>query len=89
MLRIRTNPEPEFDLKMKALITAGDAATVVQEASWDKLIAAGNGTPGFLDFVLALGVAGGARPSFVALNSTRITTAQFFMTWDAPDGGAL
>ncbi|HEY7064578.1 MAG TPA: 2,3-dihydroxybiphenyl 1,2-dioxygenase [Chloroflexota bacterium] len=89
MLRIRTNPEPEFDLKMKALLATGDAPTVIQEASWDKLIAAGNGTPGFLDFVLALGVAGGTPPSYVALNSTRITTAQFFMTWDAPSGGAL
>jgi protocatechuate 4,5-dioxygenase beta chain len=89
MLRIRTNPEPEFDLRMKALITAGDAASVVQEASWDKLIGAGNGTPGFLDFVLALGVAGGTPPSYVALNSTRITTAQFFMTWDGPTGDGL
>lgn len=89
MLRIRTNPEPEFDLTMQGLITAGDAAGVVREASWERLIAAGNGTPGFLDYVLALGVARGARPSFVALNSTRITTAQFFVTWDAPAGGAL
>jgi protocatechuate 4,5-dioxygenase, beta chain len=89
MLRIRSNPEPEFDLKMKTLITAGDAATVIHEASWEKLIGAGNGTPGFLDFVLAMGVAGGAPLSYVALNSTRITTAQFFMTWDAPNGGTL
>jgi hypothetical protein len=36
-----------------------------------------------------MGVAGGAPPSYVALNSTRITTAQFFMTWDAPNGGTL
>jgi protocatechuate 4,5-dioxygenase beta chain len=89
MLRIRADPEQEFDLRMKALLAEGDAPAVIREASWERMLAAGNGTAGFLDFVLALGVAGGARPSYVDLNATRITAASFFMTWDALDGETL
>jgi protocatechuate 4,5-dioxygenase, beta chain len=87
MLRIRTDPVPEFDLTMKALLTAGDAEAVIREASWDRLLAAGNGTAGFLDFVLLLGAARGAAPSYVDLNSTRMTTASFFLSWDAAEDG--
>ena len=87
MLRIRTDPVPEFDLTMKALLTAGDAEAVIREANWDRLLAAGNGTAGFLDFVLLLGAARGAAPSYVDLNSTRMTTASFFLSWDAAEDG--
>lgn len=89
MLHIRANPILDFDLRMKALLTDGDAPAVIREASWERMLEAGNGTAGFLDFVLLLGVARGARPSYVDLNSTRITAASFFITWDAPNGGAL
>jgi protocatechuate 4,5-dioxygenase beta chain len=89
MLNIRANPVLDFDLRMKALLTEGDAPAVIHEASWERMLEAGNGTAGFLDFVLLLGVARGARPSYVDLNSTRITAASFFITWDAPNGGAL
>jgi protocatechuate 4,5-dioxygenase beta chain len=88
MLRIRTDPTPEFDRTMKALLAEGDAEAVIREASWERLLAAGNGTAGFLDFVLLLGAARGARPSYVDLNSTRMTTASFFLTWDAVEDGA-
>jgi protocatechuate 4,5-dioxygenase, beta chain len=87
MRRFQENPELEFDLKMKALLAQGDAETIIREASWDKLMAEGNGTPGFLDFVMLLGVAGGAPASYVALAPTRITSASFFCSWDAPNGG--
>jgi len=87
MRRFQDNPELPFDLEMKARLEAGDVEAVLREATWEKLMAVGNGTPGFLDFVLLLGVARGARPSYVALNATRVTAASFFMSWDAPDGG--
>ena len=60
---------------------------VIRAASWERLLAAGNGTAGFLDFVLLLGAARGARPSYVDLNSTRMTTASFFLTWDGAEDG--
>ena len=71
------------------LYVTGSKVTVQVTGQGLAFSVAGNGTAGFLDFVLALGVAGGARPSYVDLNATRITAASFFMTWDAPDGGAL
>src|SRR5581483_7607499 len=73
--RFQDNPELPFDLEMKARLEAGDVEAVLREATWEKLMAVGNGTPGFLDFVLLLGVARGARPSYVALNATRVTAA--------------
>jgi protocatechuate 4,5-dioxygenase beta chain len=85
MLQKFTNPEMEFDRVMSALLAEGDAAAVIREATWERMMQAGGGTPGFLDFVLLLGVARGARPSYVDLNSTRVTEASFFMSWDLAD----
>jgi protocatechuate 4,5-dioxygenase beta chain len=87
MLAKLTNPVMEFDRVMSGLLAAGDAPAVIREAAWERLMRAGGGTPGFLDFVLLLGVARGTRPSYMDLNSTRVTEASFFVTWDLVDGG--
>jgi protocatechuate 4,5-dioxygenase beta chain len=86
MLMKQQDPVMPFDVVMRDLVQAGDAPGVIREASWERLMRAGGGTPGFLDFVLLLGVAAGARPSYVDLNSTRVTEASFFVTWDLADG---
>ena len=56
--------DPAFDRRMIELIAGGDTSTVIREATWGRMREIGNVTPGFLNFVLLMGLARGAPPSF-------------------------
>jgi protocatechuate 4,5-dioxygenase beta chain len=71
----------DFDRHMMGLIAAGDAESVVRDATFDRLMAAGNVTPGFLNYVLLLGMADGRKPSSTALRFPKNTTAVYYMEW--------
>jgi protocatechuate 4,5-dioxygenase beta chain len=71
----------EFDVQMMGLIADGDAAAVVRNATFERLMQAGNVTPGFLNYVLLLGMAGGAKPTATALRFPAATTAVYYMEW--------
>jgi len=77
-----------FDTRMMALIRKGEVATILREASYDRLSAVGNATPGFLNYVLILGVANGAPPTETGLHFPRATAAAPFMIWDLTGGAA-
>jgi len=73
--------DPEFDRQMMAAITHGDTEAAVTGASWERMFAAGNQTPGFLNFILLFGLARGKPASYTALNPCRYAASPF-MTWE-------
>lgn len=82
-----TSPDPAFDKRMMELITAGDADTIVREATFDRLVEAGNVTPGFLNYVMLLGLANGVPPRATVLRFPKQTAATYYMEWSF-DGDA-
>jgi protocatechuate 4,5-dioxygenase beta chain len=60
MLRSAKEPETAWDRATYERIMANDIDGVLAQASWDKMYAEGNNTPGFLGFVFTLGLALGA-----------------------------
>jgi protocatechuate 4,5-dioxygenase beta chain len=84
----RYSADPEFDRRMIQLIGEGKAEEVVQQATWDRLLHAGNNTLGFLNFILLLGVAGAAVPNAVGLHFPEQKAAVPFMAWDVNQKGA-
>jgi protocatechuate 4,5-dioxygenase beta chain len=77
--------DEEFDRHMMQLIADGDAARVVRDATFERLMQAGNVTPGFLNYVLLLGMAGGRKPTATALRFPAATTAVYYMEWALGD----
>jgi len=77
-----TSPDPAFDQRMMTLIAAGDAGTVIKEATLDRLLEAGNVTPGFLNYVMLLGLAGGTPPRATVLRFPKQTAATYYMEWN-------
>lgn len=84
MLDLRETPRSQWDERMWSYVDAHDVERIVAESSWDALYAAGNGTPGFLDFVFAYGVAGGARPELAELIASTAMPACAFFAWTCP-----
>jgi protocatechuate 4,5-dioxygenase beta chain len=89
MMRSLAEPESEWDRTIWSLIKSNDVGAIVRLSTWDQLYAQGNGTPGFLGYVLALGVAAGAAPGFAELVATEAQPACAFLAWDeaALNGG--
>lgn len=73
--------DPDFDRQMMGWIGEGNAAAVIREATWERMFAAGNQTPGFSNFLLLLGLVRGIPASYTALNPCRFAASPF-MTWD-------
>jgi protocatechuate 4,5-dioxygenase beta chain len=73
--------DEEFDRKMMAFIETGDVKSVLRDSTFERLLQAGNVTPGFLNYVMLLGVAEGRKPSSIALRFPRGTTAVYYMEW--------
>lgn len=73
--------DEDFDRSMMAFIEAGDVASVLRDSTFERLLQAGNVTPGFLNYVMLLGVAEGSKPSAIQLRLPRGTTAVYYMEW--------
>ena len=80
--------DTEFDRRMMELITNGDAKTLIREATYERMIQAGNVTPGFLNYVLLMGIAGGTKPKATGLDFPKVTAAMHYMDWEIDGGGA-
>jgi protocatechuate 4,5-dioxygenase, beta chain len=74
--------DPEWDRRVVGLIRDGDVAAVLEEASWRNLHLRGTVTPGFLNFVLLVGIAGGARTSFADVFISDWHGSTPFFVWD-------
>jgi len=90
MLRIQTEPVSDWDRRMWSLIEANEVDEITRLSTWDQLYANGNGTPGFLAYVMAFGFARGPAPVFADLVATTAQPACAFLEWDeaALNGGA-
>jgi protocatechuate 4,5-dioxygenase beta chain len=82
MIRNMTEPESAWDRALWARIETNDVAGIVSHSTWDRLYAAGNGTPGFLAYVFAFGAARGAAVTYRRLIATTAQPACAFLAWD-------
>lgn len=74
-------PDATFDERMMELIAAGNGTQVVAEATLDRMREAGNMTPGFLNYVLLLGLARGQAPRGTALRFPKAWPSVYYMEW--------
>ena len=78
------SPDRDFDLEAVEMVRAGAVGQLSQVASFERLLAAGNVTHQFLNFVVAMGAAEG-RPATVAEAAfSRFATSPFF-AWTGED----
>jgi protocatechuate 4,5-dioxygenase beta chain len=82
----RSSSDPEFDRRMMNLVGRGDVSTVIEEATWDRMMASGNVTPGFLNFVLLMGLADGKAPSVWGVRFPKSKGSVPYMAWDSQPG---
>jgi protocatechuate 4,5-dioxygenase beta chain len=77
-------PDPEFDARAVEWIAKGDLDGCLAEVTLDSLHAPGNATHGFMDFMLMMGLANGAKADY-ADNLDLFHTMEAYFTW-YPDG---
>ena len=82
----RSSSDPEFDRRMMNLLGHGEVKNVIREATWDKMMASGNVTPGFLNFVLLMGLADGMPPSVWGVRFPKSKGSVPYMAWDSQPG---
>ena len=82
MTAFAQQPDTPWDLRTWDRITRGDTDALVAECTYESLIAVGTGTPGFLDYVFALGAVGGAAPDFAAKVASTLGPPTGFLAWD-------
>ncbi|MBI2360646.1 MAG: extradiol ring-cleavage dioxygenase [Deltaproteobacteria bacterium] len=82
---LQFDPKPmdeEFDERAVGWISRGDTNTAIRECTFERLTKSGNVTPGFLNFLLAAGMAGGLRCTY-AEGLKRKGSTQPFFAWEA------
>lgn len=79
--------DPEFDRRMMTWIAQGNWRSVIKEATWERMFASGNQTPGFSNFIFLQGLARGAPASYTDLNPCRFAASPF-MTWEPINGAS-
>ncbi len=84
MLGFRERPLSDWDTATWERLHHGDLTGLVDECTYDRLYEQGNGTPGFLDYLFALGLAGDARPSWSELVAGPTQPPAGFLRWDEP-----
>ena len=82
----RSSSDPEFDRRMMNLLGHGEVENVIREATWDKMMASGNVTPGFLNFVLLMGLADGMPPNVWGVRFPKSKGSVPYMAWDSQPG---
>ena len=82
----RSSSDPEFDRRMMNWVGQGDVENVIKEATWENMMASGNVTPGFLNFVLLIGLADGKAPSVSGVRFPKSKGSVPYMAWDNQAG---
>ncbi|HXG35392.1 MAG TPA: hypothetical protein VNL15_00315, partial [Dehalococcoidia bacterium] len=77
--------DAEFDRRVLHLLRSGDVEGLLAETSYQKMVQAGNFSSGVLDYVLALGMAGGKSATQAEGVFTTINTHAFLL-WDLEEG---
>jgi len=79
---------PAFDERCVDLIARGDVETLVTEMTESHMYDNGNATWGFLNYVLAKGLAGDRPADYAVQVPARHMEATPFFIWDAPEAAA-
>jgi protocatechuate 4,5-dioxygenase beta chain len=82
----RSSSDPEFDRRMMNMVGRGEVENVIKEATWENMMASGNVTPGFLNFVLLMGLADGKAPTVSGVRFPRSKGSVPYMAWDDQPG---
>jgi protocatechuate 4,5-dioxygenase beta chain len=85
MMSFREQPLSDWDRATWERLHTGDLAELVQECTYERLSREGNGTPGFLDYLFALGLTGDLRPSWSELVAGPTQPPAAFLRWDEAD----
>jgi hypothetical protein len=80
--------DPEFDAGAVAWIQNGDIQSAVEGCTPERMLQAGNMTTGFLNFLMMMGVANAATPSYAEGLDAGFPAIPFF-SWEAKEGTAL
>jgi protocatechuate 4,5-dioxygenase, beta chain len=75
------SPDAEFDDMAVGWMAGGDSDGAIAGCTLERLVAAGNVTPQFLNFLTALAAAGGRPADFAEGTPSRFNAAPFFF-WD-------
>jgi protocatechuate 4,5-dioxygenase, beta chain len=81
MMDFRDRPLSDWDRSTWDRLHAGDLAELVAECTFDRLYQQGNGTPGFLDYLFALGLVGDRRPTWSSLVAGPTQPPAGFLHW--------
>lgn len=73
-------PDPEWDRKAIDWLRRGDVDAVLADVTFESMMNAGNATPGFLDIVLMLGIAGPLPADYVD-ELDLFHTREMYVTW--------
>ena len=79
--------DPDFDARAVGWITTGDIDAAAQACTFEKMIPSGNMTLGFLNFLMAMGVASGASPTHTERLDVGFPAVPFF-AWEREEEGA-
>ncbi|MGH7775444.1 MAG: extradiol ring-cleavage dioxygenase [Candidatus Binatia bacterium] len=80
--------DPNFDAAAVGWITNGDIKGAAEGCAPDRLLKAGNMTTGYLNFLMMMGVANAAKPSYAEGLDAGFPAVPFF-SWDAKEGASL
>jgi len=79
--------DPDFDARAVGWITTGNIAAAAHDCTLEKMIPSGNMTMGFLNFLMAMGVAQGSAPTYAEGLDAGFPAVPFF-SWEKNEGGA-
>ena len=80
------SPDIDFDHEAVDIIGRGDIDALMRHASFERMAQAGNFTPGFLNFVMLVGMSGGLPASQSDLIVCKGSNPAPFFTWDLHKG---
>ena len=75
-------PDNPWDVSTWDHLVSGRTDELIAGTTYESLAAVGTGTPGFLDYVFALGAAGGKTPDFAEKVASPFAPATGFLAWD-------
>lgn len=90
MLSFAQQPLTDWDKSTWHRLHHGDIDELVAESTFEHLYSFGNGTPGFLDYIFALGMVGERRPDWSELTYGPTQLPTGFLEWNEQtlNGGA-
>jgi len=79
--------DPDFDARAVGWIATGDIDAAARDCSLEQMVPSGNMTMGFLNFLMAMGVAKGASPTHAEGLDVGFPAVPFF-AWEQKEEGA-